>query len=637
MIINSLDMGSPSHPFAAPILGQTVGSVVVEGSETIVWPRGSIERKQTVSFWIKAWQGLGGQAAGSSGAMKYLLKQVEELASSRDLQPVYIQWTASADPAAQLNATELHDGWYVIDDFEPNYSRNVVTGLVECRMTVTEVAAAAPRSVALAYQGAALSTNFSGAALNLISLPVGSTALEANFTRTAAEGSIPCILSPVASPEPTVLSATLANIFKGGVHVYDTINTGSNPVPTANGTFVNANWVEVFFSDHDFQGDCVITNGLQLLIFVQGSAHVCSAYVWNTALASANWQKYADVNYQDVAGNIGTLQGYALSRIGAEEASLVTVSSTSGNKNAQVRIRLQRGRYEARADLMPSVEASTTNTSLTLVAIATPKIIYNSTKIADVVLSETSPAFPTDYGYGAGFIANSADPFIFGFLYQNESGNAQPYDVGNVATVGLGDNTSLAAGAQRSYGFWAVPYGVNASYSTANLQTEVESLTLSGAAVSTADAAASAGNACKIPSGTAVAGARALGSLAAVAAGTYIVACRVRSGTNGAGTNTEVRFAFIGNAGATFFGTTLLKPNQVTTAYKWFQSAPFTLTGTLSGQFVFDDSGVAGAASVDWFGDEMVLLPVNLSVANTGPQDIYQQWAFDRSARLIRP
>ena len=222
MIINSLDLGAPSHPFSAPIVGQTVGSVIVEGYETVNWPRGSIERKQTVSFWVKAWQALGGQAAGSSGAMKYLLKQIEELASNRDMQPCYIQWNATADPAALLNASELHDGWYIIDDFEPDYSRNVVTGLVQCRMTVTEVAPAPPRRVSVAYTGAALSTNFSGTALNLISLPSSSTALEASFTRTGGEGTIPSILSPAASPEPAVLS-TPPTLFQGGCHVFDSV------------------------------------------------------------------------------------------------------------------------------------------------------------------------------------------------------------------------------------------------------------------------------------------------------------------------------------------------------------------------------------------------------------------------------
>jgi hypothetical protein len=635
VILNNLDLGGPSHPFATPVVGQEVGDLLIEGSEYAVWPRGSLQRRQSATFWAKAWQALGGQAANSSGATKYLLKQIEELASNRDLQPVYIQWNATADPTALLNATEAHDGWYIIADFSPNYARNVITGLVQCRMTVTEVAATAPRRVAMAYQGAALSTNFSGTATNLLSLPVGSTALEANFNRTAAEGAVPCILSPVASPEPVVLSATLANIFKGGVHVYDTINTGSNPVPTSGGTFVNANWVEVFYSDHNFAGDCVITNGLQLLIFIQGTAHLCSAYLWNTATAQANWQKYADVNYQDVAGNIGTLQGYTQVRIGAEESSVVTTSSTSGGKNAQVKVRLQRGRYEARADFMPAVEASTTNTSLSLVVVATPKILYNSAKIADNVLSETSPAFPTDYGYGATFVANSAQPFVCGFLYQNEAGNAQPFDAGNVATVGLGDNTSLAAGAQRSYGFWAIPYGVNASYSTANLQAEAESGTLGTGWTSQANASASGGNEAKCASGTATTNADLWGTAFVPDPGTYDLWMRVKVTSAASGT-AQMQLGLWDSTSSAYVNSTTYAPNQFTTSYAWYKICS-AVTPTAGHNMRVRAVVNTNATNTDWFIDESALVPRTLTTDSRGPQDLFQQWLYDRGTRLVRP
>ncbi len=221
MILNQLDLGD-AHPFPTPIVGQTVGLQIIEGSEQAVWARGSVARKQTVTFWVIGWQGIGGAAAGSSAATKYLLKQVEETASNAALQPAYIQWTSTARSGALLNASELHDGWYVIDDFEPNYQKNVVMGFVQCRMTVTQVAPAAPRRVSMAYSGGALASNFSGAALNLISLPSSSTAYEANFLRVGGEGSIPSILSPVGSPQSFTPSAP-PTLFQGAVHVFDSI------------------------------------------------------------------------------------------------------------------------------------------------------------------------------------------------------------------------------------------------------------------------------------------------------------------------------------------------------------------------------------------------------------------------------
>lgn len=222
MIINSLDLGA-IHPFPMPIVGQTVGLQIIEGYEQGVWPRGSVAAKQTVIFWIRAWQAVGGQAASSGAALRYLLKQVEELARNRDMQPCYIQWTSTADGSALYNAVELHDGWYVIDDFEPNYVKNVVMGICECRMTVTEVAPSAPRRVSMAYTGAALSTNYSGAALNLVSVSVGATTGETSFNRNGGDNSIPTILSPIASPEPVTLSTSLSQIFQGGVRVFDSI------------------------------------------------------------------------------------------------------------------------------------------------------------------------------------------------------------------------------------------------------------------------------------------------------------------------------------------------------------------------------------------------------------------------------
>lgn len=637
MILNNLDLGAPSHPWATPIVGQNVGTVLIEGVETTVWPRGSIERKQTVSFYVKAWQAIGGQSANTSGAMKYLLKQIEELASNRDSQPVYIQWTATADPAALYNTSELHDGWYTIDEFEPDYSHNVVTGPVQCRMTVTEVAAAAPRSVALAYQGAALSSNFSGTALNLVSLPVGSTAMESSFNRTAAEGSVPCILSPVASPEPLVLSSTISNIFLGRVHVYDTINTASNPVPTSGGTFVNANWVEVFYTDHDFAGDCVVTNGLQLLLFQQGQARICQAYLWNTATSPTNWQQWtSSVAYIDVAGNGGTLQSYSLGRIGPEECSIKAFLSTSGGKSAQVRLRLQRGRYEVRADFMPLVEATTNNATLSFVLPATPKIVYNSTQVADNVLSETSPAVATDYGYAAAFIASTAQPFIPGFLYQNEPGGSQPFIAGNNARVQLGDTTSLAVNAQRSYGFFAVPYGVSGTYSPANLQAEAESGTLGTGWSSVADAAASAGNTAKAASGTTAGNADTFGTSFVPAPGTYDVWFRVKV-TSNVGSAAEMTLGLWDATSSAFVpsGSTTFNRTAMTTTYSWERAATaVTPTATHNMQF---RAVTALTLGTDWFIDEAVLLPKTLTAANTGPQDIFQQWLYDRKARMVRP
>ena len=608
--------------------------IQVEGYEPTIYSHGSVDRRQSVIFWLQEWQSIGGATAKSLAATQYLLKQLEELASNRDMQPCYIQWTATAQSGAALNATELHDGWYYIDLFKPNYAKFIVSGIIQCSMDVTQVAPAAPRRVSMAYSGGALSSNFSGAAQNLLALPVGSTAQEANFTRTGGEGAIPCILSPVASPEPVVLSATLSNIFKGGVHVYDTINTGSNAVPTAaSGLFVNANWVEVFYTDHDFVGDCVITNGLRLLLFQTGQAVTSTNYLWNTAAANVGWQQTGTFLYEDNSNAAGTLRAYTLVRVGLEECAIVGVDSSATPQMAAKSIRLQRGHYEVRSDFRPLTQASTGSLSLALTLPATPKIIYNSTKIADVVLSETSPAFATDYGYGVAFVASTAQPFLTGFLYQNEP-VTQPFNAGNVATIGLGDTTSLAINAQRAYGEFAVPYGVSGTYSPANLQQEMESATLSGGFVSTVDAGSSGGSSAKLPSGT-VPGAIAVQTGWRPAAGVADVWARIRVTANASSTN-QIQIGWYNITGSAFIGSTTYAPNAFTTGYLWYRVVAGVTVGANASEG-FRAISVTNNAATDFWLDEMVLAPHTLTAANTGPQDIWQQFAYDRGVRMVRP
>ena len=631
MIINIIDLGAPSHPWTLPVAGQEIGSVFIEGSEWNVYPRGSIVRKQMVTFQAKGWQGMGGAAAGSQQATKYLIKQLEELANNHDSQPAYIQWNATADPAASLNAVEAHDGWYVIDSFEPDYSNFIISGIVACRMTVTHIAAPPPRAVAMSYTGGALTTNFSGAAVNIIALPIGATAVETTVTRVGAEGTIPS-LSPIASPEPTVLSATIANTFKGGCHVYDTINTGTNPVPTSGGTFVNANWIEVFYSDHDFLGDCVVTNGLQLLLFQAGGGQTCTCYLWNTALATANWQQYATFGYDDnsLAG-MATLRTYSLLHIGPEEVAIVTTSSNTAAA-AQVTLRVQRGRYEVRADLRSLTQATSNNFSL-LLSITAAKIAYNSSHVADMALAESSPAVPTDYGYGAAFTASTVNPYILGFLYQNQPGTSQPALSGTV-NLGLGDAASLAINAQRSYGFFAVPYGVNASYSTANLQAEAESGALGTGWTNAADAAASGGHTANLASGTLSTNADLWGTSFVPAPGVYDLWVRMKT-TVATSATAQLQIGLWDATSSAFVTSTTYAPNQTTTGYQWYRvAASVTPTATHNMQV----RAVTTATTTDaWQIDESALVPHTLSAANTGPQEQWQHFTYDRSTRLVRP
>lgn len=602
--------------------------------ETYVYPRGSIERKQTVSFWIKAWQAIGGQAANSSGALKYLLKQVEEVASNRDSQPVYIEWTTTADGTALYTSSEAHDGWYVIDDFEPNYQKNVVMGICECRMTVTEVAPPAPHGIAMGYTGGALSSTYSGVATNLLSLPVGSTALEASFNRTGAEGAIPCILSPVASPEPFV-PGTVTQLLDGQVHVYDTLNTGSNPVPVTGGTFVHANWVEVFYTDHYFVGDCVITNGLLLLLFVAGGSGVCTVYLWNTALATANWQSCNALQYLDNAGSaVGTLRAYTLSRLGGEECAITTTNGAL-SQVSRITIRLQRGRYDGRVDFQPLTQSNAGNYGL-----AFPPgtgVQFTSTNVLDTRLtaerSKTGLA-AADYGYGGLFNPGTGTPFICGLLWQNPPAN-QLYNDGNRAY--FGDTSGPTVGASRSYGFFAIPYGSSGVYSTANLQAEAESGTLGTGWTSQAGAGGNS-NAleAKCASGTVATNADTFGTAFVPAVANYDVWFRVKVTTN-VGSALEMTLGLWDNDTGAFVasGSTTFNRTAMTTSYAWYRAAVGVVPpATKNMRF---RAVTALTLGTDWFIDEAVMFPTaNLAGGSMSPQQIWLQFMYDRSVRLVR-
>ena len=632
MILNDIDAGGASHPWPAPITGQQTGSVMVEGSSTYVYARGSILKQQHVSFLVKAWQAIGGQAANTSAAMKYLLKQLEELAGNRDLQPVFIQWTATADPTAALNATELHDGWYVIDSFEPDYTNNVVSGLVKCRMTVSFVAAAPPQTLAMAYAGGALSSNYSGASQLAFGYPFGALNQSANgVSRIGAEGGLPLSVGPSASinPLPFTASATIANWFQGGCRVYDTLVAGGNPVPLG-GTFTHASWVQVYGSDHDFAGDIIVTNGLHLYRIQTGQ--VMTLYLWSTAQATPGWLSPGTVDYLDNTGVSGVARSFTLGIVGLEECRVIARWSNSNGNYAKIALRLQRAMEFSRADFTPLSQANTGSISLRL-NLTTPKITYNSSATTDNAVGAASLAVATDYGYAASFTNNTAQPFIAGLLYQNEPSANQPFV--QAGYIALGDASGPAQNATRSYGIFAVPFG-GVGTTVDKLQAEAESGTLSGGFVSTADAAASAGNTAKLPTGTAAGAVDLFGPSWTPPAGIYRPRWRVRNSglpTNAQEVNCACYINGVFAAPSLYLGSAL----GSVAAYTWFNAvATLTLNGTQTFQFRMDSSTLS-AASMDWFVDEAVLVPLQLTTADNGPQDLAQQFLHDRTVRMVRP
>src|SRR5215472_8262775 len=93
--------------------------------------------KLDVSFHITAWQGLGGQSAGSLEACRLLRQQILELFDNDD--PFLMQPAATAQPNLPSRA-DANDGWYTVDAFSFDPETWNFQGDIEAQMTVTKVA-----------------------------------------------------------------------------------------------------------------------------------------------------------------------------------------------------------------------------------------------------------------------------------------------------------------------------------------------------------------------------------------------------------------------------------------------------------------------------------------------------------------
>lgn len=464
MIFSWLDIG-PSHPYPAPQVGQSIGSLLLEGSRTVIWPRGQTVEKEEVTFWATAWQAIGGQAAGSFAALRYLLRQIEEFASNPDLQPAYVQLTSTA-AAGSYNTADPHDGWYVLDNVQPDYTHNIVGGLVPVRASLSQVLGGFPSLLSAAYSGAALSTGYSAAATPLIGFPVGSSVPPTLISRAGAEGTIPLAQVPLSgstNPVPFTPPSTIAGLYTGQVRAWDNLVAGSAP-PT-NGAYVSPSWVEVFGTAHDFVGDLVITNGLLLLRFQKGAAVSPQVWLWNTSLGTPAWQSLGSIQYQDNAGNIGNTIAMQLDKLGPEEARVKVLVATSAGNYAWLKYKLQRGMYHAYLEFWPIGYANSSKLALTWSTAAA-----YATGFTD---SASSTTFPQDFGTTTtsgyfGVQGSATNSPVFGFLYQAIPGGLADQGYTSSSTLfGLGDSNGPGTNSFSRYGIWGAPYSGAPAVATA--------------------------------------------------------------------------------------------------------------------------------------------------------------------------
>lgn len=641
MILNDLDLGSSSNAWPKPSAGQNVGYQPVEGGMPGVWARGGTPFKLPFTFLAKAWQGLGGNAAMSLGSARILAKQLEELGRNKDLQPCFIQPWMTADPAAtyagMFLGSSYHDGWYICDNISADYGTGmIVTGLVRVTMNITWVAPGPPYPHGMRYDGGALPSTYLGAAVPLLAYPLGSINQPPTaIARVGAEGSTPLSLSPSSAAANGSLPfgpGNLTQLFQGCCRVFDTMSLAGNPVPTT-GAFVHASWVEVKGVDHVFVGDCIITNGLHLYRIQGGSVALPMCYIWSTGQATPGWFNFANPSSLDSGMANYTIRSYALLRVGWEEVRLLAKCTTGGGNWIDLQIRLQRGMYFGRVDITPRTQANASVYFYNIIAASTLKIAYNEAGATDWVVGQASLPATANYGYAAAFLNSAGQPFLVGLLYQNPSAFQPRGDAGTNDLL-TGDNTGPALNQTRSYGVFAAPYGVNASYSPANLQAEAESGALGTGWTSQAGAGGNS-NAleAKCASGTLTGNADLWGTSFIPPPGVYDLWVRMKV-TSIASAVAQMQIGLWDTTGSAFVASTTYAPSQLAVGYAWYRvAASVTPTAAHNMQI---RAVTTGTLATDFFIDESALVPLTIAGTNTGPQEIWQQFMHDRNVAMVR-
>jgi hypothetical protein len=616
--LSQIDCGG-SHPWPEPKSGQTAGTVFIEGAGGQNYARGNSRLPHTFQFWVRAVAPIGGAAAGSPQALKYLLTEIQELVKNPDLQPVYLQPLATDESSAYSAASEF-DGWYWLDAFESPYRGNINSGIVKATLQATPAGPATVRRVGQSFVGGALSSGYSATAMPWVAFPVNATPA-LSVTRTGSDGAIPIQLNPPINPAPFTPPPTIADNFKGACHVYDTLTVGGNAVPTS-GIPLNTNWVEVFGPEHVFAGDVVVLNGLTLLRFQTGvTGTIATVWLWNWRLVTPAWQQWSTLEYVDNAGNSAVLQQVTLDRVGLGEVQLKAVGWTSAGNEAVDQIRLQRGAYGPRIEFRPQSQANTSAYGIRLTLVTAAKAFFNSSAIIDPLVAG-SLAATSDYGYAGAIIANSSYPFIGGLLWQSVP-VSQPA-IASSTLLGVGDTAGPGQNLSRQYGLFAIPW-----LTPQNMQGEGESGTLPAGWSSIADGAGSAGNTAKAITGAGSSTNNIFGTSWVPPDGNYNVWFRVRV-TSAAGAVAEMQLGLWDATSAGFVGSTTFKANQASTSYVWLLAAAGAVP--VSGHNVRFAATKAATLGTDWFIDEAVLVPVTNLFGF--PQDLARQFLSDARTEL---
>lgn len=627
MNLNQLTTGTP-QAFRKFATGQMVDTqATVEGQYQIAFTRGTIPERWEIDVPMIAGldaPAIGGQTLHSHQANEILARQIEEFAGNPlycGLTPVYIQWFAGGSVAT----TQVpQDGYYLIESLTVDY-HDTQFGIIQIKMKVVFLYAESTppvHTVSMWWGGGSRTTGYTGIATPWQAFPPGGTYSFGTDTThfVGAETTVPVYLTNGTLPNPIYFqeSSTISNWFIGGCHVYDTINTGTYPVPTT--TFVNPQWVEVFGRKHVFTGDIWITNGFIALLIQVGQIGI-KVYAWDTS-GTPQWRQKGTLNCQDNASNNATVIGVNFIMVGPDYVWLRVMLGTS---TAQIRLWLMWQRGERTVDIAPQ-PLTATNTNINALSFSftnAPKITANESNVVDMPTQGNTNLPPTGtYGWSASF--GTLDNLITIFNWQTPPGTAQPNTVGT-ASIGFGDGATPLINLIKHYALGFLPM------TTTNLQSEAETGSLgTGWSTGTTIAGYSGTGEAICASATASGNADLWGTAFIPAVGQYDVWVRVAVSAHTSSTAQWQMGLWDATSSAFVASTTYAPNNAVFTAnntFLWVRVAT-NVTPTAGHNMQFRVVTTATTDTVLYV-DQAVLVPkTSFGTLNNFPQDIWQQYMW---------
>jgi hypothetical protein len=616
------------------IWGSETQSLIVSNSQSIIFSKNGAIRKRAETIWVSV-------TPPDPVKVLSLIRQLQELANNPNLQPVYIQWASGGGTLI----IDPEDGWYTLENVTPNEDI-AIDGIVPVQVTASYLnPGLASRALAVSYIGSPATIGWGGPAQNWLSYPLNATGVPFLVNRFGAEGYIPTSYAlPMSALTPQIFapSGTISDLFKGRVAVYDTVNTSAFPVLTG-GNYTNAGWVEVLHPDHQFLGDCVITN--VLLLLCQVGQKGITLYFWN--INTNQWLAFGTLDGFDNNNSSSIfwiLRGIVLGRISYSECSVALYLATSRNNWIKLVLRIIAGANFVRCLAYELTQTNATQQFLQLSSNTNPKVTYNDNLIRDNSLAleqnaSLGTAFSSGFGYAAAFANSATFPCVFGWLYLNNTGQTNQ---GFAATngIGVGDSSNLPAINQfRSYGFFIFPFSV-----PQNLQAEGESGVLGTGWSSGGNVNASAGNEAKAASGTVAGNADLFGTAFVPPPGAYDVWFHMRV-TSGAGSQKEMTLGLWDTSIAAYVpgGFSTFSANQIPSGYtsnatNWVKANITTPIVPTPGHRMQFRAVTTLTLGTDWFVDEAVLVPVDMLPSFnsiTGPHAIWSEFALDRRTRVI--